>query len=154
VHGCKPEQRGVEMQARGRRGDGAGLAREHALVTLAVGGAEKPALGKRADGRVGIVIVDDLFVRNAKEQWFAEMKVTFEALRTIAYYADGQADIGAINLKKVMDARNTPPQLLVAIGDLGYTSRHLHLPYFSRHGPILYPCLFFLMPAGRVEANC
>ena len=29
-------------------------------VKLAVGGVEKPALGKRADGRVGIVIVDDL----------------------------------------------------------------------------------------------
>ena len=42
--------------------------------------------------------------------------MTFDALRTIAYYADGQPDIGAINLKKVMDTRNTPPQLLVAIG--------------------------------------
>ena len=63
-----------------------------------------------------IGIVDDLFMRDAKSQWFGEMQVTFEALRTIAYYGDGQADIGAINLKKVMDARNTPPQLLVAIG--------------------------------------
>ena len=72
-----------------------------------------------------IAIVDDLFTRNAKEQWFGEMKVTFESLRTIAYYADGQADIGAINLKKVMDARNTPPQLLVAIGrKLVQTGRH------------------------------
>ena len=63
-----------------------------------------------------IAIVDELFQRNAKDQWFAEMRVTFDALRTIAYYADGQPDIGAINLKKVMDTRNTPPQLLVAIG--------------------------------------
>lgn len=63
-----------------------------------------------------IAIVDELFQRNAKDQWFAEMRVTFDALRTLAYYADGQPDIGAINLKKVMDARNTPPQLLVAIG--------------------------------------
>lgn len=63
-----------------------------------------------------IAIVDELFQRNAKDQWFAEMRVTFDSLRTIAYYADGQPDIGAINLKKVMDARNTPPQLLVAIG--------------------------------------
>ena len=63
-----------------------------------------------------IAIVDDLFARDAKAQWFGEMKVTFEALRTIAYYGDGQADIGAINLKKVMDTRNVPPQLLVAIG--------------------------------------
>jgi len=62
-----------------------------------------------------IALVDELFQRNAKDQWFAEMRVTFDALRTIAYYADGQADIGAINLKKVMDARMTPPQLLVAI---------------------------------------
>ncbi len=66
--------------------------------------------------REAIAIVDDLFTRDAKAQWFGEMKVTFEALRTIAYYADGQGDIGAINLKKVMDARNVPPQLLVAIG--------------------------------------
>lgn len=66
--------------------------------------------------REAITIVDDLFVRDAKAQWFGEMKVTFEALRTIAYYADGQGDIGAINLKKVMDTRNVPPQLLVAIG--------------------------------------
>ena len=63
-----------------------------------------------------IAIVDELFQRNAKDQWFADMRVTFDALRTIAYYADNQPDIGAINLKKVMDARNTPPQLLVAIG--------------------------------------
>lgn len=63
-----------------------------------------------------IAIVDELFQRNAKDQWFADMRVTFDALRTIAYYADGQPDIGAINLKKVMDTRNTPPQLLVAIG--------------------------------------
>lgn len=78
-----------------------------------------------AKNREAIAIVDDLFARNAKEQWFGEMKVTFEALRTIAYYADGQADIGAINLKKVMDARNTPPQLLVAIGrKLVQTGRH------------------------------
>jgi tetratricopeptide (TPR) repeat protein len=75
--------------------------------------------------RDAITIVDDLFTRSAKEQWFAEMKVTFESLRTIAYYADGQPDIGAINLKKVMDARNTPPQLLVAIGrKLVQTGRH------------------------------
>ena len=63
-----------------------------------------------------IAIVDELFQRDAKAQWFGEMRVTFEALRTIAYYADNQPDIGAINLKKVMDARNVPPQLLVAIG--------------------------------------
>jgi len=63
-----------------------------------------------------IAIVDELFQRDAKAQWFGEMRVTFEALRTIAYYADNQPDIGAINLKKVMDARNVPPHLLVAIG--------------------------------------
>lgn len=72
-----------------------------------------------------IALVDELFQRNAKDQWFAEMRVTFDALRTISYYADGQADIGAINLKKVMDARNTPPQLLVAIGrKLVQVNRH------------------------------
>ena len=63
-----------------------------------------------------IAEVDELFRRDAKAQWFAEMRVTFESLRTIAYYADGQPDIGSINLKKVMDARSVPPQLLVAIG--------------------------------------
>lgn len=63
-----------------------------------------------------IAEVDELFRRDANAQWFAEMRVTFEALRTIAYYADGQADIGSINLKKVMDSRNVPPQLMVAIG--------------------------------------
>jgi hypothetical protein len=34
----------------------------------------------------------------------------------IAYYAEGQADIGAINLKKVLDARSIQPQLICAIG--------------------------------------
>lgn len=73
-------------------------------------------LTNAGNNKEAIAIVDELFQRNAKDQWFADMRVTFDALRTIAYYADGQPDIGAINLKKVMDARNTPPQLLVAIG--------------------------------------
>lgn len=63
-----------------------------------------------------IAIVDELFQRNAKDQWFAEMRITFDALRMIAYYAEGQADIGAINLKKVLDARSIQPQLICAIG--------------------------------------
>ncbi len=33
-----PEQRGVEVQPGGGRGDGAGLAREHGLIALAIGG--------------------------------------------------------------------------------------------------------------------
>jgi predicted Zn-dependent protease len=63
-----------------------------------------------------ISIVDELFLRNAKDQWFGEMRVTFDALRMIAYYTEGQADIGAINLKKVLDARTIQPQLICAIG--------------------------------------
>ena len=63
-----------------------------------------------------ISIVDELFLRNAKDQWFGEMRVTFDALRMIAYYTEGQADIGAINLKKVLDARAIQPQLICAIG--------------------------------------
>jgi hypothetical protein len=76
------------------------------VETLTIAGKTKEA----------ITIVDELFLRNAKDQWFGEMRITFDALRMIAYYAEGQADIGAINLKKVLDARSIQPQLICAIG--------------------------------------
>ena len=40
--------------------------------------------------------------------------MAFEALRTIAYFADGQTEIGSINLQKLMQNRGVPPQVLIA----------------------------------------
>jgi hypothetical protein len=61
-----------------------------------------------------IQLVDELYKRAEREQWTTETRIAFEALRMIAYFADGQADIGSINLQKLMQNRNIPPQLLVS----------------------------------------
>ena len=51
-----------------------------------------------------IAIVDELFQRNAKDQWFAEMRVTFDALRTIGNIVTGSDE----QTQSVIDANALP----------------------------------------------
>jgi hypothetical protein len=64
--------------------------------------------------RESILLVDELYKRAEREQWTQETRIAFEALRTIAYFTDGQTEIGSINLQKLMQNRNIPPQLLIS----------------------------------------
>jgi len=64
--------------------------------------------------RETILLVDALFKQADRDQWVAETRMAFDALRTIAYFADGQTEIGSINLQKLMQHRNVPPQVLVS----------------------------------------
>ena len=64
--------------------------------------------------RETILLVDELYKRAEREQWPQETRIAFEALRTIAYFSDGQPEIGSINLQKLMQNRNIPPQLLIS----------------------------------------
>ncbi|NDH28688.1 MAG: hypothetical protein EBX81_05145 [bacterium] len=64
--------------------------------------------------RETILLVDNLYKQAEREQWVAETRMAFEALRTIAYFADGQTEIGSINLQKLMQNRKAPPQVLIS----------------------------------------
>lgn len=64
--------------------------------------------------RETILLVDALYKQAERDQWVAETQIAFDALRTIAYFADGQTEIGSINLQKLMQHRKVPPQVLVA----------------------------------------
>jgi hypothetical protein len=64
--------------------------------------------------RETILLVDDLYKQAEREQWVPETRMAFEALRTIAYFADGQTEIGSINLQKLMQNRKVPPQVLIS----------------------------------------
>ena len=64
--------------------------------------------------RETILLVDDLYKQAERDQWVAETRMAFEALRTIAYFADGQTEIGSINLQKLMQNRKVPPQVLIS----------------------------------------
>ena len=64
--------------------------------------------------RETILLVDELYRQAERDQWVAETRIAFEALRTIAYFADGQTEIGSINLQKLMQNRNVPPQVLIS----------------------------------------
>jgi hypothetical protein len=64
--------------------------------------------------RETILLVDDLYKQAERDQWVPETRMAFEALRTIAYFADGQTEIGSINLQKLMQNRKVPPQVLVS----------------------------------------
>jgi hypothetical protein len=64
--------------------------------------------------RETILLVDALYKQAERDQWVAETRIAFDALRTIAYFADGQTEIGSINLQKLMQHRNVPPQVLVS----------------------------------------
>ena len=64
--------------------------------------------------RETILLVDELYKQAERDQWVAETRMAFEALRTIAYFADGQTEIGSINLQKLMQNRGVPPQVLIA----------------------------------------
>ena len=63
--------------------------------------------------REAIALVDELYRQPGRVHWTAETTLAFEALRMLAYFADGQADIGSINLRRLMQNRNVPPQLLL-----------------------------------------
>ena len=64
--------------------------------------------------RETILLVDELYKQAERDQWVAETRIAFEALRTIAYFADGQTEIGSINLQKLMQNRSVPPQVLIS----------------------------------------
>ena len=64
--------------------------------------------------RETILLVDALYKQAERDQWVAETRMAFDALRTIAYFADGQTEIGSINLQKLLQHRKVPPQVLVA----------------------------------------
>jgi len=64
--------------------------------------------------RETILLVDDLYKQAERDQWVPETRMAFEALRTIAYFADGQTEIGSINLQKLMQNRKVPPQILIS----------------------------------------
>jgi thioredoxin-like negative regulator of GroEL len=60
-----------------------------------------------------IRIVDELYHSTERSQWPADINITFDALRTVAYFSDGQLDIGEINLHRLLENKNLPPQLLL-----------------------------------------
>ena len=64
--------------------------------------------------RETILLVDALYKQAERDQWVAETRIAFDALRTIAYFADGQTEIGSINLQKLLQHRKVPPQVHVA----------------------------------------
>ena len=64
--------------------------------------------------RETILLVDALYKQAERDQWVAETRMAFDALRTIADFADGQTEIGSINLQKLLQHRKVPPQVLVA----------------------------------------
>jgi hypothetical protein len=63
--------------------------------------------------REAIAVVDELYRQPGRVHWTPETTLAFEALRMLAYFADGQADIGSINLRRLMQNRNVPPQLML-----------------------------------------
>ena len=63
-----------------------------------------------------VLLVEELIRQSDREQWMSETRIAFDALRTIGYFADGQPEIGLINLQRLMQNKNVPPQLLVASG--------------------------------------
>ena len=73
--------------------------------------------------RETILLVDALYKQAERDQWVAETRMAFDALRTIAYFADGQTEIGSINLQKLLQHRKAPPQVLVAASRKLITAR-------------------------------
>ncbi len=73
--------------------------------------------------REPILLVDALYKQAERDQWVAETRMAFDALRTIAYFADGQTEIGSINLQKLLQHRKVPPQVLVAASRKLITAR-------------------------------
>jgi hypothetical protein len=63
-----------------------------------------------------VLLIEELLRQSDREQWMSETRIAFDALRTIGYFADGQPEIGLINLRRLMQNKNVPPQLLVASG--------------------------------------
>ncbi|MEY4775943.1 MAG: hypothetical protein RL759_456, partial [Verrucomicrobiota bacterium] len=63
-----------------------------------------------------VMLIEELIRQSDREQWMSETRIAFDALRTIGYFADSQPEIGVINLQRLMQNKNVPPQLLVASG--------------------------------------
>ncbi len=64
--------------------------------------------------RETILMLDELQRRSEREQWLPETRTAFEALRAVAYFADGQPEVGMINLRRTLDNPKVPPQLLLS----------------------------------------
>jgi tetratricopeptide (TPR) repeat protein len=64
--------------------------------------------------RETILMLDELHRRSEREQWLPETRTAFEALRAVAYFADGQPEAGMINLRKTLENPKAPPQLLLS----------------------------------------
>ena len=64
--------------------------------------------------RETILTLDELHRRSEREQWLPETRTAFEALRAVAYFADGQPEVGMINLRRTLENPKAPPQLLLS----------------------------------------
>lgn len=64
--------------------------------------------------RETILTLDELHRRAEREQWLPETRTAFEALRAVAYFADGQPEVGMINLRRTLENPKAPPQLLLS----------------------------------------
>lgn len=63
-----------------------------------------------------VLLIDELITQIDREQWLTDTRIALDALRTIAYFADEQPEIGLINLQKLLQNQRIPPQLLIASG--------------------------------------
>ena len=63
-----------------------------------------------------ILLINDLMSQNEQQQWLQDVSLALDALRTIAYFADNQPEIAAINLQRLTKNLNVPPSLLVTCG--------------------------------------
>ena len=63
-----------------------------------------------------ILLIDELLSQIDREQWLTDTRIALDALKCIAYFADGQPEIGVINLTRLLENRRIPPQLLIATG--------------------------------------
>ncbi|MGA0132790.1 MAG: hypothetical protein ACO3ND_00320 [Opitutales bacterium] len=65
--------------------------------------------------RETILTLDELHRRSEREQWLPETRVAFSALRAAAYFADGQPEVGMINLRRTLEDNKAPPQVLLSV---------------------------------------
>lgn len=63
-----------------------------------------------------ILLINELLNQNENKQWLQSVSIALDALRTIAYFADNQPEIGSINLQRLIQNRNVAPSLLVTSG--------------------------------------
>jgi hypothetical protein len=63
-----------------------------------------------------ITLTDELIKSIDREQWPADTRIALDAIRTVAFFADNQTEIGSINLQKLMQNKSVPPKMLIASG--------------------------------------